>query len=108
MLLTPHAEAVEDLLSTPELVLLLGREGCVQCSDLATVADRWSDEVGQPCALILLEEAAGARLRSLLPMVAHVDMLPAVVPLRHGAPVDVLHGQGRDVLDRAMARFAEG
>ena len=106
MLLTPHASELDDALAS-DVVLVLGREGCVQCSDLTVAADAWARSTGTTCVLVHLDGATGQRLRELHDFVRHVDVLPAVVPIANGAPLAVLHGTSAEVLERAAARFGQ-
>lgn len=103
-MLVPDVGDLEASLDAPRLVLLLGKSGCIQCTELAVVASAWSDETRR-CVFLHLDDAAGRELTVKHPFLAHIDMLPAVVPMLHGAPLDVLHGHGTDVLDRAWAQM---
>ena len=96
-MLVPDVGDLEASLDAPRLVLLLGKSGCIQCTELADETRR--------CVFLHLDDAAGRELTVKHPFLAHVDMLPAVVPMLHGAPLDVLHGHGTDVLDRAWAQM---
>jgi thioredoxin-like negative regulator of GroEL len=106
VLLTPGASELDDALAS-DVVLVLGREGCVRCSDLTVVADAWARSTGTTCVLVHLDELTGQRLREMHDFVRHVDVLPAVVPFANGEPLAVLHGTSAEVLERAAARVGQ-
>ncbi len=106
VLLTPSEEDLDTTLQLP-VVLVLGRGGCVKCSDLAVVASTWTPPLGVAVALVLLDDAAGLRLRALHDFVHHLDVLPAVVPMSNGEPLAVMHGSTVEVLERAADRLRQ-
>lgn len=101
-MLVPMPGEVVAALDADHLLLLVGQSGCVQCSDLAMAADTWSGD-GRRCVLVHLDDEAGREAASLHSFLMHLDVLPAVVPISHGVPLDVLHGHDADLLDRAWA-----
>lgn len=102
MVLVPAPGEVVAALDAPRLLLLIGRSNCVQCTDLAVAAAEWSSE-HRRCVLVHLDDEAGRETAGLHPFLAHLDVLPAVVPIEHGAPLDVVHGHGTEALERAWA-----
>lgn len=103
-MLVPDVGDLEEALAAPRLLLLIGKSGCIQCTDLAVAATAWSNEERR-CVLVHLDDDAGRQLSVTHPFLAHLDVLPAVVPMLDGAPLEVLHGHEVDVLVRAWSRM---
>ena len=101
-MLVPDAGEVAAALNAPRLLLLVGRNGCVQCSDLALAASTWSNAY-RACVLVHLDDEAGAEAIATHPFLSHLDVLPVVVPLVDGAPLGVVHGHTTETLDRAWS-----
>jgi hypothetical protein len=101
-MLVPDVGEVATALSAPRLLLLVGRSGCVQCSDLALAASTWSNE-HRPCVLVHLDDDAGLEAIATHPFLSHLDVLPVVVPLLDGAPLEVVHGHTPETLNRAWS-----
>ena len=101
-MLVPAAGEVAAALDAPQVLLLIGKSGCVRCTDLAVAAAGWSSE-DRRCVLVHLDDEAGTEAVGLHPFLAHLDLLPAVVPLERGSPLDVVHGHDAEALDRAWA-----
>ena len=103
-MLVPAPGEVAAALDAPRLLLLIGRNGCVRCTDLAVAAAGWSSE-HRRCVLVHLDDEAGRETAGLHPFLAHLDVLPAIVPIERGAPLDVVHGHDAKALDRAWAKL---
>ena len=101
-MLVPDVGEVTAALDAPRLLLLVGRNGCVRCSDLALAASTWSNE-HRRCVLVHLDDEAGAEAIAAHPFLSHLDVLPVVVPLLDGAPLEVVHGHTTETLDRAWS-----
>ena len=101
-MLVPDVGEVMAALDAPRLLLLVGRNGCVRCSDLALAASAWSD-AHRPCVLVHLDDDAGTEAIATYPFLSHLDVLPVVVPLLDGAPLEVVHGHTTETLDRAWS-----
>lgn len=99
-MLVPAAGEVAAALDAPRLLLLIGRSGCVRCTDLAVAAAGWSSE-HRRCVLLHLDDGAGKEAAGLHPFLAHLDVLPVVVPVERGTPLDVVHGHDVEALERA-------
>ena len=101
-MLGPAPGEVAAALDAPRLLLLIGRSSCVRCTDLAVAAVGWSSE-DRRCVLVHLDDEAGRETAGIHPFLAHLDVLPAVVPIERGTPLDVVHGHDAEALDRAWA-----
>ena len=101
-MLVPAAGEVAAALDAPQALLLIGKSGCVRCTDLAVAAAGWSSE-DRRCVLVHLDDEAGKEAVGHHPFLAHLELLPAVVPLERGSPLDVVHGHDAEALDRAWA-----
>ena len=101
-MLVPDVGEVAAALTAPRVLLMVGRSGCVQCSDLALAASTWSNE-HRRCVLVHLDDEAGAEAIAAHPFLSHLDVLPVVVPFVDGAPLEVVHGHTSETLDRAWS-----
>ena len=101
-MLVPEVGEVTAALDAPRLLLLVGRNGCVRCSDLALAASTWSN-AHRPCVLVHLDDEAGTEAIATYPFLSHLDVLPVVVPLLDGAPLEVVHGHTTESFDRAWS-----
>lgn len=101
-MIVPDVGEVAAALNAPRLLLLVGRSGCVRCSDLALAASTWSDE-HRRCVLVHLDDQAGAEAIAIHPFLSHLDVLPVVVPLVVGAPLEVVYGHTTEALERAWS-----
>ena len=50
-----------------------------------------------------LDDEAGRETAGIHPFLAHLDVLPAVVPIERGTPLDVVYGHDAEALHRAWA-----
>jgi hypothetical protein len=101
-MLVPDVGEVTAALDAPRLLLMVGRNGCVRCSDLALAASTWSN-ANRRCVLVHLDDAAGVEAMESHPFLAHLDVLPVVVPFLDGAPLEVVYGHTTETLDRAWS-----
>tara|TARA_B100001287_G_scaffold271155_1_gene271011 strand:+ start:2029 stop:2346 length:318 start_codon:yes stop_codon:yes gene_type:complete len=100
--LVPAPGEVAAALDAPRLLLLIGQGGCVRCTDLSVAAAEWSSE-HRRCVLVHLDDEAGRETAGIHPFLAHLDVLPAVVPIERGSALDVVYGHGTEALERAWA-----
>ena len=60
LVLVPAAGQVAAALDVPHVLLLIGKSGCVRCTDLAVAAAGWSSE-DRRCVLLHLDDEAGRK-----------------------------------------------